>query len=314
MTTARHAFFAAAILCTALSAPMAAQDDRISEVFLGTVRASDIHGLSYEARGCITEVAQDIDRDPTARAGQVLVRLNDRQSALSLQTAAARLLDLDAAVEERILALRAARADDRRRQQELAFVAKEFERNNTLFRRGLINETTLEAVERRVMDAEFAAERAKEAIDSAVSAVSRAEIARDIGRLERQSAEINHANLSVVAPFDGVLLGFEAKVGDCVQEGQLAAQIYAPHRKVVDIHVLIGTVAPSTPDGLAIGAPVVLHRVTGPDCDGTVIQIGTEADLETQYVKATIEVDPTCAPALFLNEAVEVEAASASAG
>jgi hypothetical protein len=38
--------------------------------------------------------------------------------------------------------------------------------------------------------------------------------------------------------------------------------------------------------------------------------IATEADLESQNVKATIDLDPTCAPSMFLNEAVKIETIS----
>jgi hypothetical protein len=38
--------------------------------------------------------------------------------------------------------------------------------------------------------------------------------------------------------------------------------------------------------------------------------VGTEADLESQNVKAIIDLDPTCAPSMFLNEAVKIETVS----
>jgi hypothetical protein len=38
--------------------------------------------------------------------------------------------------------------------------------------------------------------------------------------------------------------------------------------------------------------------------------VGTEADLESQNVKATIDLDASCAPLMFLNEAVRIETLS----
>jgi hypothetical protein len=35
--------------------------------------------------------------------------------------------------------------------------------------------------------------------------------------------------------------------------------------------------------------------------------VGTEADLESQNVKATIDLNESCAPSMFLNEAVRIE-------
>lgn len=274
--------------------------------FAGTVRADDMAGLSYEARGCIVAVSETARRDGRAKAGEPLVALDAMRSDLALQSARARVLDLEAAVEERQLAIEAARADVDRRAQERDFAGKEFARNDAMFRRGLINEATMETVERRVMDARFAADRAAEALASAVSARKRAEIAQDIGTLDLRTAEISHDQLTVTAPYDGVLLGFDANVGDCVQEGALAAQIYDPSEKAVDIYVLIEQLATPDTEGVAVGGPVRISRVNGEICTGTVTRIETEVNLETQYVQATIDVDPQCAPGLFLNEAVEV--------
>ncbi len=297
-----------AFAALAFAAPVAAQDAPAS--YFGTVKAAQLEGLSYGARGCITEVSVAARTGRVASAGQVLVRLDDQRSQLALRTAAARVEDLKAAVAERSLALEAARADAGRRSEERDFVAKEFERNKVLLSRGLINETAMETVERRFMDARFAADRAAEAIDTALSAVRRAEIALEIGALERATAEINHDKLTLTAPIDGALIGFDANVGDCVQEGELAGQIYAPAAKTVEIFFLISRLSASERADVSVGAPVTFTRVNGETCSGTISRLDTEADLETQYVEATIDVAPACAPGLFLNEAVEVRPAA----
>lgn len=276
--------------------------------FFGTVQASDIAGLSYEARGCVVEVSDQARRERVASAGQVLVRLDDQRSLLALRTAEARLSELEAQIEERELAIQSATADDRRRQQELELTTAEYERNSTMLGRGLINETTMEAVERRFMEARFAADRAQEAIATAKSAKRRAEIAHEIGKLDVQSAQLNHEMLVLTAPIDGVLVGFETNVGDCVQEGELAAQIYAPSEKSVEVFILISRLSQTGQNGISTGTDVRITRVNQQVCGGTITRFDTEADLENQFVKATIEVDEDCAPQLFLNEAVEVEA------
>ncbi len=278
------------------------------DTYFGTVRASQISGLSYEARGCIVEVSEEAKRARVAEAGQVLVKLDDQRSQLALRTAEARLLDLAATVEERQLALDAARADDRRRNEELEFVTEEFERNSTMLGRGLINETAMDVVERRFLDTRFAAERAKEAIANAETAVKRAKIALEIGELEMQSAELTLADSRLTAPFDGVLVGFDENVGDCVQEGELAGQIYVPDQKAVDVFFLISRLSAAESSGVSVGATVEVTRVNGEVCGGTITRLDTEADLENQFVEATVDVDPACAPRLFLNEAVEVSA------
>lgn len=294
----------AAMLATEAPAQMRSTPEGRA-MYLGTVTASDMHGLSYGVGGCILSLSEEAKRSQSVMAGQELVRLDDQSARLALRSAQARVMDLEAAVAERQLAVDAAVADDERRRKELDFVAEEFERNSTLFRRGIINETTLETVERRIMDAEFAAERAQEAIATAIAAKRRAEIALDIGRLDVETAEIDLQDMSLTAPFDGVLIGFDENVGDCVQEGALAAQLYAPHEKAVDIFVPIFELSRAD-GGIAPGAEVTIRRSNAASCAGEVTRIDTEADLESQFVQARIEVDDACAPDLFLNEAVEV--------
>ncbi len=284
-----------------------AQKALSSDTFFGTVQASDISGLSYEARGCVIEVSEGARRARVATEGQVLVRLDDKRSTLALRTAEARVAELGAQIEERELAIQSALADDKRRQQELELTTAEYERNSTMFGRGLINETTMEGVERRFMEARFAADRTQEAIATARAAKRRAEIAHEIGKLDLQTAQLGHDMLVLTAPFDGVLVGFDTNVGDCVQEGERAAQIYAPSEKSVEVYIQISRLSATGESGIAVGADVRIARVNGQVCNGIYTRFDTEADLENQFVKATIAVDEACAPDMFLNEAVEVE-------
>lgn len=276
-------------------------------VFAGTVVAREITGLSYETGGCIVAVSERARRAGVAETGQVLVELDGQAAELALETAKARVADLEAAVAEKQLAIDAAEANVERRAQELAFVGKEFTRNEQMFRRGLINESTMEGVESRMMNADFAADQAKETLASAVSAKTRAEIALRIGELDLQSQQVDHEALQLRAPYSGVLLGFEPNVGDCVNAGASVAQIYAPEKKAVEVFVRVDQLVAQQSSGVTIGAPVRIARINGQSCGGSFTWIGTEADLEHQYVKSSIEVDEACAPALYLNEAVEVE-------
>ena len=72
--------------------------------------------------------------------------------------------------------------------------------------------------------------------------------------------------------------------------------------------ILIRRLSETGATGISAGSDVLITRVNGQVCGGTITRFDTEADLENQFVKATIEVDEVCAPELFLNEAVEVVA------
>ncbi|MEL7115472.1 MAG: HlyD family efflux transporter periplasmic adaptor subunit [Pseudomonadota bacterium] len=279
-----------------------------NDSYFGTVRARDLSSLSYEARGCVIEVSEDAKTVGEVAAGHGLLRLDDQRAQLAVRTAEARVLELQAAMAERELAVAAAIADEKRRKEDLAFVEEEFQRNSVMLGRGLINESTMETIERRFMEARFTAERAIEAIANAEAAKNRAEIALQIGQLEVDSAGLNLDDLQIMAPFDGVLVGFDANVGDCVQEGELAAQIFRPDQKSVDVFFPISRLASQSGSGLTVGQSVTVTRVNGDTCGGTITQLDADADAETQFVEATVDVDAACAPSLFLNEAVEIEA------
>jgi hypothetical protein len=275
--------------------------------FAGTVEAREITGISYETSGCIVAVSESARRTGIAEAEHVLVRLDTQASEIAHETSSARVADLEAAVSERQLSIDAAEASVDRRMQELALVAKEFARTQQIFRRGLVNEATIEGVESRMMNTNFAVDQAREAMASAFSAKKRAEIALKIGRLELRSQTDSLENLTLRAPFEGVLLDFEPNVGDCVTAGASAAQIYTPAKKAVEMFVKVSQLMAPRSSGVTIGATVKIKRFNGEICDGTINWVGTEADLENQFIKSLIEVNENCAPALYLNEAVEVE-------
>ncbi|MCH2093544.1 MAG: HlyD family efflux transporter periplasmic adaptor subunit [Rhodobacteraceae bacterium] len=283
-----------------------AQAEQHGNTFVGTIVARDMMGLSYEAGGCIVAVNETARASGSAKAGQILVELDGKAADLALETAKARVADLEAAVAERQLAVDAAQANVERRSQDLALVRKEFERNEQIFRRGLLNESAMEAVESKLLNATFASDQAGETLASALSAKTRAEISLRIGHLDVQARVDDVEDLTLRAPFDGVLLGFEPNVGDCVQARTPSAQIYAPANKSVEVFVRVDQLVTAQASGVAIGAPVSIERINGEACGGAFTWIGTEADVEHQFVKSKIEIDETCAPSLFLNEAVEV--------
>jgi multidrug resistance efflux pump len=300
------------LVLVTLAAPAFSQSGFQSINLAGTVVADNKTGLSYEARGCITGLSHAAVKSSKATAGQMLVELDDRAATLAVKSAGARVSDLQAAAEESEFAITVANANVARVKEEQDFVDREFERTRVLFQRGLVNETALETAERRKLDATFTVDRTEEALERAVSARSRADIALEIGQLEVQARELDLEALTVRAPFDGVLLNFEANIGDCVSAGSLAAQIYAPDEKSVETFVFVDQLVDTASGGVVVGNPVNVVRINGQTCAGIFSLVGTEANLESQNVKTTIELDAACATTLFLNEAVGIETLPAS--
>ncbi|MEZ7813750.1 MAG: HlyD family secretion protein [Paracoccaceae bacterium] len=296
----------------AFAVPVFAQETFQTINLPGTVVAYNKTGLSYGARGCITGLSHLAVKSGKAREGELLVELDDRAAKLAVKSAQARVSDLEAAVDERDFAITTAKADIARGKEERDFVDREFERMRALFKRGLVNETTLETTKRRKLDGSFAVDRAEEALERAASAKSRANIALEIGQLDVQARELALEALTVWSPFDGVLLNFEPNIGDCVLQGALAAQIYAPDEKSVETFFFIDELVDPASVGVVVGNPVNVIRINGQTCPGIFSLVGTEANLENQNVKISIELDASCAPTMFLNEAVEIETLSAN--
>ena len=290
-------------LATALFAQTGGERIRLA----GTVVADNMTGLSYRVRGCITSISKEATNTGIAAVNQELIKLDDRVAKMAVATAAARVKDLEAEVGDSEFSITTVHAEIIRVQEEQDFVVREFERTRLLFQRGLVNETTLEAAARRKMEASFALERIQEDLQRALSGKSRAEIALDIGLLELNSRQSDLDEFTIQAPFRGVLLNFNPKVGDCVSQGALAAQIYKPNDKSVETFAFMNNLVDANQFGLTIGNAVQVIRVNGESCPGKISLVGTEANLETQSVKVRIKLDPNCAVEMFLNEGVKID-------
>ena len=303
-------FFWLALILSVTSSTAFSENNFQAVSLSGTVFANNETGLSYQTGGCISEVSSQSLTTGKAYEGQVLVELDDRNAILAFKTAEARLLDLEASVEDSDFAIEVAKADVGRVEEEFQFVEREFERTKVLFERGLVNETTFEAAERRKLETTFSVQRAKEALGRSISSKTMSLIALDIGKLDLEGRNLDLDDLIVRAPHDGILLEFEPNIGDCVSQSSLAAKLYRPEEKSVETFIFVEQLVNAKEIGVAVGNLVNVIRTNGQICSGIFSLVGTEADLESQNVKAIIDLDPTCAPSMFLNEAVKIETVS----
>ena len=299
-----------ALILSIVSSTAFSENNFQSVSLSGTVFANNETSLSYQTGGCIAEVSSQSIATGKTPQGQILVELDDRNAVLALKTAQARLLDLEASVDDSDFAIEVAKADVGRVEEEMQFVEREFDRTKVLFERGLVNETTFEAAERRKLETTFSVQRAKESLGRSISSKTRSLIALDIGKLDLKGRQLDLDKLIVRAPHDGILLEFEPNIGDCVSQSSLAAKLYRPEEKSVETFIFVQQLVNAEELGVAVGNSVNVIRTNGQICSGIFSLVGTEADLESQNVKAIIDLDPTCAPSMFLNEAVKIETVS----
>ena len=299
-----------ALILSIVSSTAFSENNFQSVSLSGTVFANNETSLSYQTGGCIAEVSSQSIATGKTSQGQILVELDDRNAVLALKTAQARVLDLEASVDDSDFAIEVAKADVGRVEEEMQFVEREFDRTKVLFERGLVNETTFEAAERRKLETTFSVQRAKESLGRSISSKTRSLIALDIGKLDLKGRQLDLDKLIVRAPHDGILLEFEPNIGDCVSQSSLAAKLYRPEEKSVETFIFVEQLVNAEEMGVAVGNSVNVIRTNGQICKGIFSVVGTEADLESQNVKAIIDLDPTCAPSMFLNEAVKIETLS----
>ena len=295
-----------ALILSIVSSTAFSENNFQSVSLSGTVFANNETSLSYQTGGCIAEVSSESLATGKTSQGQILVELDDRNAVLALKTAQARVLDLEASVDDSDFAIEVAKADVGRVEEEMQFVEREFDRTKVLFERGLVNETTFEAAERRKLETTFSVQRAKESLGRSISSKTRSLIALDIGKLDLKGRQLDLDKLIVRAPHDGILLEFEPNIGDCVSQSSLAAKLYRPEEKSVETFIFVEQLVNAEEIGVALGNSVNVIRTNGEICKGIFSLVGTEADLESQNVKAIIDLDPTCAPSMFLNEAVRI--------
>ena len=295
-----------ALILSIVSSAAFSENNFQSVSLSGTVFANNETSLSYQTGGCIAEVSSESLATGKTSQGQILVELDDRNAVLALKTAQARVLDLEASVDDSDFAIEVAKADVGRVEEEMQFVEREFDRTKVLFERGLVNETTFEAAERRKLETTFSVQRAKESLGRSISSKTRSLIALDIGKLDLKGRQLDLDKLIVRAPHDGILLEFEPNIGDCVSQSSLAAKLYRPEEKSVETFIFVEQLVNAEEIGVALGNSVNVIRTNGEICKGIFSLVGTEADLESQNVKAIIDLDPTCAPSMFLNEAVRI--------
>ena len=273
-------FFWLALILSVTSSTAFSENNFQAVSLSGTVFANNETGLSYQTGGCISEVSSQSLTTGKAYQGQVLVELDDRNAILAFKTAEARLLDLEASVEDSDFAIEVAKADVGRVEEEFQFVEREFERTKVLFERGLVNETTFEAAERRKLETTFSVQRAKEALGRSISSKTRSLIALDIGKLELEGRQLDLDDLIVRAPHDGILLEFEPNIGDCVSQSSLAAKLYRPEEKSVETFIFVEQLVNAKEIGVAVGNLVNVIRTNGQKCRGQKLKWMARVEIE----------------------------------
>jgi membrane fusion protein (multidrug efflux system) len=191
----------------------------------------DVTSLAPKIAGYVTSV--EVEDNQTVRTGDVLFRIDDRdyrarlaQAAADVESAKARLINVDAETKLQHALIRQAEAQRRSTQAELNLATRAYDRRHALIRSSVVSQAqvdesdaarsraeagvsaalaTVEAQQQRI--AVLAAQR-----EAAVAAVAQAQAARDLAQIDLDSTVVR-------APVNGVIGNRQVRIGRFVTPG-----------------------------------------------------------------------------------------------
>ncbi len=259
----------------------------------GTVEATDAQ-LGFQVPGRILEIA--VREGDRIRAGQVLARLDPAESdarraqaAAQVEAARAQLTELErGARSEEIVQARAAlnAAQDR-----LANAESDYRRTRTLFDGGAVSRETLDNASLALEVARSQRTQAAEQLQLVQKGPreerkeqARAQLAQAQAAL--QAAEVTQGNMTLAAPFDGVVTVRNREPGEIVQAGSPVLTLMNPGDRWVRIYVREDRLG-----AVHIGdrAAIVSDTFPGKTYPGQVAFIASEAEFTPKNVQTTEE-------------------------
>lgn len=184
------------------------RDIRQTLVVAGQVRAPSRAGLGAAIAGVVSYVG--VSEGARVRAGEVLVRLDDREFRAAVAQAEAALAETRAAVGAEL-----ARAESDHEQ-----ASRDLERIRALFAEGAFTRQQVELAEQRAEDARTRLDVAQASMgpDGTNVSIARAEAALEAARARLELTQ-------VTAPADGTVLSRTVEPGDAVQPGRVLLEV-----------------------------------------------------------------------------------------
>lgn len=234
--------------------------------------------LRIDAAGPVVE--RSVEEGDRVEAGDLILRVDDREEHIALEEARADVLQAQAAFAVEADAPRHAAASD---TTELAAARTAYRAARDAFAQGDVSRADLEAARRRYEAARVGAGLERDAVQAARTGLIAAEQA-----LAR--ARLNLERTRVTAPFDGRVANLSAQVGQRVSPGDPLGMVLQDRRLKVEVDVLEADVV-----RIRKGAPAQVHvpALDGRSdkstrLDGTVWTINPKVDATTGTARVTV--------------------------
>ena len=267
-----------------------------------TLESERLATVYAEADGRVTERLRDLgDRvgeDTDGGTGLVLARLDDRDLALALKDAEAKLLEKEGRVDE--LELEQTRAARELEQAKVALeeAAAAHERTKVGLADGTIS---LEENEK----AAFASKLAASKVETAEATLDKARLGRELARaaveqavVARDRAKLALERATVVAPFPGIVTWCGVREGEMVKAGAALYTVEDPQSLLVYADLPVRqAVRTAAGDTVRAGSAALGLATTG-----TVVLVSPVVSKESGTVRVKIAVDPAPGfkPGLFV--------------
>ncbi len=254
----------------------------------GTVRSDREATLTAEVSAPVVELVGDLKEGMAVEAGQVLVRLDDRQYRHELHEAESRLQAAEAELAQIVVQrgnlgslLEIAEAD-------LELTHNEAERVRKLYEAGNAPKTEYDTIRLKYQ----AAARAKQQLENELALLEprRLRLAADRSAAEARAerAALDIERCSIKAPFVGVVASLAVQEGTKVRVGGEIARVVNLGWMEVPLELPV-----SKRPAAEVGASAVLYVESMPELrwSGTVARIAPVADARSRTFKAYVEVD-----------------------
>lgn len=237
-------------------------------------------------------------------AGEVLLRLDDRDARLEMQRNEAALTEARSELQ-RVQARQRAEIENTDRQRRLFELAvKKQERFRTLFGKGQISATDYDALEQQRLEMEMALARQEMALAMHAAELASAEAGVMRAEANAQESRLNLERLTLTAPFAGTITAVEAAIGARLDAGQAVVTLFSEASQRVRV-ALAERDAGALRDAREAGATILAAaRMAGRDVPLELLEIG--AQVRSGRAGTDVLFASPAAAGLALGRAVDV--------
>lgn len=200
-------------------APLAPRSITLDVTGHGTARARDRVHLSAEVSGRVAFVATSVRSGSFVDEGEVLVRLDDRQSKINLRRAAAEVARLEAEVKRLETSAPHLVRERDLRVERAKLAHAEWQRLRYLEPKGAATPSQVELAQGAWIDLDALAQVAKRSVDQLPHTLAQAKAALATGRAALDQADLDHERLVLRAPLAAQVNGRNVELGQIVAPG-----------------------------------------------------------------------------------------------